>query len=70
MPGGCNVRLDGLAEVVQQVFNLARLLSDGIEGAGFGLVVAGTAEGVRGRHAIGSWTSHLRHCGCGCNVVS
>lgn len=66
-----DVRLEGLAEGVHEVLDLARLRPDGIKGArirGFGLVLP--AKGALGSDAIASLSSHLRHCcdggGCAC----
>lgn len=59
-----SIRLDWLAESIQKILDLARLLPDGIERATFLLVVCGSAaKGVWG-DAVATRSSHLRHCCC------
>lgn len=59
-----DIRLDGIAQRIQEIFNLAGLLPDGIEGTGIvGHVCAGRAESVLVREVVTGCPSDLGHCG-------
>lgn len=59
---GVYARLDGLAQPVQQVLDLARLLPDGVQRALLRPVLGRPSEGARRGHAVATRASHLRHC--------
>ena len=59
---GQDVRLDGFADSVQHVLNLARLLPDRVEGAGLCAIVILPSEGIAGAEAVAlRRSSQLRH---------
>lgn len=60
--GWMYARLDGLAQPVQQVLDLARLLPDSVQRALLRPVLGRPSEGARRGHAVATRASHLRHC--------
>jgi hypothetical protein len=58
---GQYTRLDGLANRVKKILNLARLLPDRVERTLLCLVLARPAKGVRLSDAVTALYSHLRH---------
>ena len=56
-----NLRLDGLAQRVQQVLDLRRLLPDGIERARIGSLLLRAAEGILAAKVVVGGAANRRH---------